>query len=44
MSSALSVSGGASAHYPLAIKGLSLLNLLLLTAAVVIGIYCKHEC
>lgn len=47
MSRALSVSGGAASadpRYPLAIKCLSLLNLLLLTAAVVIGIYCKHEC
>lgn len=47
MSGALSVSGGAASaapHYPLAIKCLSLLNLILLMAAVVIGIYCKHEC
>lgn len=37
--------GGASAypHYPLVIKILVLLNLLLLTAAVVMGIYCKHK-
>lgn len=46
MSSALCVSGGAASadpRYPLAVKCLSLLNLLLLTAAIVIGIYCKHE-
>ncbi|XP_029686911.1 C-type lectin domain family 4 member G-like [Takifugu rubripes] len=37
--------GAASAdpHYPLAIKCLSLLNLILLMAAVVIGIYCAKD-
>lgn len=30
-------------HYPLVIKILGLLNFLLLTAAVVMGIYCKHK-
>lgn len=30
-------------HSPLAIKILGLLNFLLLTAAVVMGIYCKHK-
>lgn len=38
--------GAASAapNYLLVIKSLGLLNVLLLTAAVVMGIYCKHEC
>lgn len=41
----LFAAGGASAypHYLLVIKSLVLLNLLLLTAAVVMGIYCKHK-
>lgn len=30
-------------HSPLVIKILGLLNFLLLTAAVVMGIYCKHK-
>lgn len=37
------VAASAVPRYPLVIKILVLLNFLLLTAAVVMGIYCKHK-
>lgn len=37
------VAASAVPRYPLVIKILVLLNFLLLTAAVVVGIYCKHK-